>query len=272
MTVAQALDAAAALGLERLDAQLLLLHALGHSGTDRGWLLAHDIDEVAPARHGAFVALCERRASGEPLAYIVGHKEFHGLDLLVDRRVLVPRPDTETLVDWAIELAQPLDAPRVLDLGTGSGAIALAIKHAIPHAAVEGSDSSRDALDVARSNAKRLGLAVEFREADWLDRASGRYDLVVSNPPYVAAGDPHLPALRHEPLAALASGSDGLDAIRAIVAQAPPRLATGGWLLLEHGHDQARAVRELLAHAGFAYVASRRDLAGIERVTGGRWA
>ena len=272
MTVAQALEAAAALGLERLDAQLLLLHALGRSGTDRGWLLAHDTDDVAPERQAAFQALCERRACGEPLAYIVGHKEFHGLDLVVDRRVLVPRPDTETLVDWAIELAEPLDAPRVLDLGTGSGAVALAIKRTCPRASVHATDVSRDALEVARSNAKRLGLGMEFGQADWLAGVPGRWDLVVSNPPYVREGDPHLPALRHEPAGALASGADGLDAIRAIVAQAPPRLATGGWLLLEHGYDQARAVRDLLTQAGFAYVASRRDLAGIERVTGGRWA
>jgi release factor glutamine methyltransferase len=272
MTVAQALAAAAALGIERLDAQLLLLHALARSETDRGWLLAHDTDELAPQRQAEYEALCRRRAAGEPLAYIVGHKEFHGIDLLVDGRVLVPRPDTETIVDWAIELVQVMDAPRVIDLGTGSGAIALALKRACPQASVEGTDTSRDALDVARSNAQRLGLRVDFHEADWLAELPGRYDLIVSNPPYVREGDPHLPALRYEPVAALASGPDGLDAIRAIAAQAPARLATRGWLLLEHGWDQAAAVRTLLAQAGFGYVASRRDLAGIERVTGGRWA
>ncbi|HEY8049755.1 MAG TPA: peptide chain release factor N(5)-glutamine methyltransferase [Ramlibacter sp.] len=273
MNVAQAVGAGEALGLERLDAQLLLLHALGRSGTDRGWLLAHDTDPVTAGSEAAYLALCERRASGEPLAYIVGHKEFHGLHLLVDARVLVPRPDTETLVDWAIELLEDMNAaaPRVVDLGTGSGAVALAIKDACPNAGVEATDISRDALEVARSNADRLGLHVGFHEAAWLADVPGRYDLIVSNPPYVREDDPHLPALRHEPIMALASGPDGLDAVRAIVAQAPSRLAPRGWLLLEHGYDQAPAVRALLAAAGFGYVASRRDLAGIERCTGGQW-
>lgn len=270
MKVAEALAAAAALGLERLDAQLLLLRALGRSETDRGWLLAHDTDELpAGAEHG-FLSTCERRAAGEPLAYLVGHKEFHGLDLQVDARVLIPRPDTETLADWAIEIAQELEAPRVIDLGTGSGAIALAIRKACPHAVVEASDASADALAVARANADRHGLAVSFRRASWLDGVEGVFDVIVSNPPYIAEDDEHLPALRHEPSAALVSGPDGLAAIRAIVAQAPAHLAAGGWLLLEHGWDQASRVRDLLSGAGFGYVASRRDLAGIERCTGGR--
>ena len=268
MNVAQALAAASAAGVERLDAQLLLLHSLGRSGTDRGWLLAHDGDEVPADVERRYIACCERRAAGEPLAYLVGRKEFHGVDLLVDPRVLVPRPDTETLVDWAIEVLQPLDEPRVADLGTGSGAIALAIKKACPDARVEASDASAAALEVAAANAQRLSLDVSFRQASWLDGAQGRFDAIVSNPPYVAEGDAHLPALHHEPAMALVSGADGLDAIRAIVAQAPEHLAPGGWLLLEHGWDQAERVRDLLAAAGFAYVASRRDLAGIERCTG----
>jgi release factor glutamine methyltransferase len=272
MTVAQTLAAATTvMGLDRLDAQLLLMHALGRSPTDRGWLLAHDTDEVTAPQQDAYRSLCERRATGEPLAYIVGQKEFHGLVLHVDARVLVPRPDTETLVDWALEILAPLDAPRVIDLGTGSGAIALAIKKELPDAAVDGVDASEGALQVAASNARRLGLEVKFQQGSWLDGIEERFDLVVSNPPYVAAADPHLPALRHEPLQALASGPDGVDDIRAIVAQAPHRLVTGGWLLLEHGHDQAAAVRALLQVAGFAYVASRRDLAGIERCSGGKW-
>jgi release factor glutamine methyltransferase len=272
MNVTQALAAAAALGLERLDAQLLLLHALGRNETDRGWLLAHDIDEVAAPMASAYLASCERRATGEPLAYLVGHKDFHGLDLHVDARVLVPRPDTETLADWAIEIVREFDAPRVIDLGTGSGAIALAIKKACAQAAVDASDASEDALAVARANAARQGLDLAFHHTSWLDGIGGPYDLVVSNPPYIAQGDEHLPALRHEPLSALVSGPDGLDAIREIVGQAPAHLAPGGWLLLEHGYDQARRVRELLAAAGFGYVASRRDLAGIERCSGGRWS
>jgi release factor glutamine methyltransferase len=271
MNVAQALAAGAALGLDRLDAQILLLRALGRSETDRGWLLAHDTDDLPPPARSGYRAACERRAAGEPLAYIAGHKEFHGLDLQVDARVLVPRPDTETLADWAIEIADALDAPRVVDLGTGSGAIALAIKNACPRGLVEATDVSADALAVARANAARLGLAIAFREASWLDGIDGRYDLIVSNPPYIAQDDEHLEALRHEPAGALVSGADGLDAIRVIASQAGPRLASGGWLLLEHGWDQAARVRELLRTAGFGFVASRRDLAGIERCTGGQW-
>jgi release factor glutamine methyltransferase len=269
MNVAQALAAACALGLERLDAQLLLLRALGRSETDRGWLLAHDTDELPAAVESNLMALAERRAAGEPLAYLVGHKEFHGLDLQVDARVLIPRPDTETLANWAIEIVQELDAARVIDLGTGSGAIALAVKKACPHAEVQATDASADALAVARANARRHALDVSFRQASWLDRAEGRFDVIVSNPPYIAEGDEHLPALSHEPATALVSGPDGLAAIRAIVAQAPARLAAGAWLLLEHGWDQAPRV--LLRSAGFGYVASRRDLAGIERCSGGKW-
>jgi release factor glutamine methyltransferase len=271
MNVAQALAEAAALGLERLDAQLLLLHALGRSETDRGWLLAHDADDVPAMNHGYFRAACERRAAGEPLAYIVGHKEFHGLDLQVDRRVLVPRPDTETLVDWAIEIAQGFDAPHVIDLGTGSGAIALAIKKACPSASVEATDTSADALDVARANARRHSLDVGFRQGSWLDGIDGPFQLIVSNPPYIASHDEHLPALGYEPEGALVSGPHGMNDLRAIVQQAPTRLVPGGWLILEHGWDQAPRVRELLLAAGFDYVASRRDLAGIERCTGGKF-
>lgn len=271
MTIAQALAQAAALGLERLDAQLLLLHALGRPQSGRAWLLAHDGDALPAAQHGAFNELCARRASGEPLAYIVGHKEFFGLDLLVDRRVLVPRPDTETLVEWMLELLPAGSDPRVVDLGTGSGAIALAVKHSRPRAQVEATDISADALAVAEGNARRLGLEVAFRQAAWLEGAPDRYDLVASNPPYIRAGDPHMAALEHEPPGALASGADGLDDLRAIIAQARSCINTGGWLLLEHGWDQAPAVRALLGAAGFREVASRRDLAGHERCSGGKW-
>jgi release factor glutamine methyltransferase len=263
-------EALAASGLERLDAQLLLLHVLGRPAQDRGWLIAHDEDALAPAQAERFAALCARRAGGEPVAYLVGEKEFFGLPLAVDARVLVPRPDTETLVEWALELLQGLSAPRVVDLGTGSGAIALALQQARPDARVEAVDRSADALAVAQGNAKRLGLPVAFRQADWLAGASGPYDLIVSNPPYVAAGDPHLPDLRHEPVAALVAGADGLDDIRRIAAAAPPLLAPRGWLLLEHGHDQAAAVRALLAGAGLADATSRCDLAGIQRCSGAR--
>jgi release factor glutamine methyltransferase len=269
VTVAQALAQAAALGVARLDAQLLLLHVLGRPAADRGWLIAHDDDMLAVSQVQQYDAACRRRADGEPLAYLTGEKEFFGLSLAVDARVLVPRPDTETVVDWALDVLREVKSPRVIDLGTGSGAIALALQSARPDAKVEAVDRSADALAVASGNARRLGLPVVFRAADWLQGA-GLYDLVISNPPYVAAADPHLQSLRHEPLSALASGADGLDDLRAIVAAAPAHLRPGGWLLLEHGYDQAEAVRGLLAGAGFGQVASRDDLAGIARCSGGR--
>ncbi|GAA4341587.1 peptide chain release factor N(5)-glutamine methyltransferase [Variovorax defluvii] len=270
-TPAQMLHAVAALGVERLDAQLLLLHVLGRNSGDRAWLLAHDADPLDDAVWARFSALCARRIAGEPVAYLVGEKEFHGLGLQVDARVLVPRPDTETLVEWALQCLQGRTAPSVIDLGTGSGAIALAIRHARPDAKVTAVDRSADALAVARANADRLGLSLEFAEADWLEGAACGLDLIVSNPPYVAAGDPHLAALRHEPLGALVSGLDGLDDIRRIVETAPAHLCEGGWLLLEHGWDQGPAVRGLLTARGFAEVQSRDDLAGIARCSGGIW-
>ncbi|MBI5279428.1 MAG: peptide chain release factor N(5)-glutamine methyltransferase [Burkholderiales bacterium] len=290
VNVAGALAAGATLGLARLDTQLLLLHALHRREEDRAWLHAHDTDVLSPVQQAAFMSMCERRLTGEPVAYLVGHKEFHGLRLQVDRRVLVPRPDTETLVDWAVETLglrfaapQPRGAtggmrlpcrlgcnPSIADLGTGSGAIALAIKKVCPDAHVTAIDASEAALQVARANAEALGLPVDFRQGDWLAGVEESFDLIVSNPPYVAAGDPHLAHLAHEPLAALASGADGLDDIRRIVAGAPTRLRPGGWLLLEHGWDQAASVRALLSQSGFTQVASRLDLAGIERCSGGR--
>ena len=270
-TLTQALAAAATLGVDRLDAQMLLLQALGRSTHDRAWLVAHDGDTLDAAQADAYRSLCARRAAGEPLAYLVGEKEFHGLALSVDARVLVPRPDTETLVDWALALLQGCTAPRVLDLGTGSGAIALALQQARPDAHVDAVDASADALAVAQSNAQRLRLPVQFRQASWLDGADRGYTAILSNPPYIAAGDAHLAALRHEPESALVSGADGLDDLRHLVAHAPAHLAPGGWLLLEHGHDQAEAVRELLHHRGFAQVQSQYDLAGIERCSGGQW-
>lgn len=271
-TVSQALRAVAALGLDRLDAQLLLLHTLGRPVHERAWLLAHDDDTLPSDAWLALAALCMRRRAGEPVAYLLGEKEFHGLPLQVDARVLVPRPDTETLVEWALDVVQGRDCPTVLDLGTGSGAIALALQHVRPDAVVDAVDASADALAVARENARQLGLAVRFAQADWLTGAASGYDLIVSNPPYIAAGDPHLPALAHEPASALVSGADGLDDLRRIVADAPAHLAPGGWLLLEHGHDQAAAVRALLTAAGFEAVQSRPDLAGIERCSGARRA
>jgi len=257
--------------VERLDAQLLLLGALGRASDERAWLLAHDGDPIAPEAATLFQAQLLRRMTGEPVAYLLGEKEFHGLALQVDARVLVPRPDTETLVDWALEQLRGLREVRVMDLGTGSGAIALALQKARPDLQIHAVDASEDALAVARANGERLGLPVRFAHGDWLDGAGSGYCLIVSNPPYIRQDDPHLPALRHEPLSALASGADGLADIRRIVQATPGHLADGGWLLLEHGHDQAAQVRELLAARGFAQVESRKDLAGIERCSGGLW-
>jgi release factor glutamine methyltransferase len=270
LTLAQSLQRAQTLGLARIDAQLLHLHALGRSPHDRAWLLAHDSDTLPAEVQERLEGWLQRRLAGEPVAYITGHKEFFGLSLQVDARVLDPRPDTETLVDWALTLLPANRALRVLDLGTGSGAVALAIKHERPSCQVTAVDASADALAVARSNARQLGLPVQCVLSHWMDQVPGPFELIVSNPPYVAEGDPHLAHLTHEPLQALTSGADGLDDIRHIIAQAPSRLAPGGWLLLEHGWDQAAAVQELLHRAGWVQVQSRQDLAGTERCTGGQ--
>lgn len=267
----QALTWAQTCGLDRLDAQLLVLRALGRPAHDRAWLLAHDTDALTPAALADLEQGALRRAAGEPLAYITGHKEFFGLDLRVDARVLVPRPDTETLVEWALAVMQAKPAGSALDLGTGSGAIALALKSTRPAWRVEALDYSADALAVARANAQRLQLDVRFAQGSWLTGVQARFDLIVSNPPYIAAQDAHLAALTHEPLQALASGTDGLDDIRTIITQAHQHLLPEGWLLLEHGYDQAAAVRALLVAAGLQQVQSRRDLAGIERCSGGQW-
>ena len=287
--LAQALVRAHALGLERIDAQLLLLHTLQRPDAGRAWLLAHDTDLLEASDYNAFMALCQRRAAGEPVAYLTGRKEFYGLTLQIDARVLDPRPDTETLVDWALEVVaqrHATDHPlRIVDLGTGSGAIALALQHHCPNAHVFAVDACAEALVVAQANAERLSLAIQCVQGNWLEArptarnaagvdgivAFGPFDLMVSNPPYIAALDPHLAALTHEPLQALASGADGLDDIRTLIAQAPAHLQPGGWLLLEHGYDQAAQVQTLLSTVGFEQVQSRNDLAGIARCTGGRW-
>jgi release factor glutamine methyltransferase len=274
ISCAQALAAARTLGLERLDAQLLLLHALGKPGSERAWLLAHDSDALPDEVAQQFRALSLRRAGGEPLAYIVGSKEFFGLSLQVDARVLVPRPDTETLVEWSLECLAEAGMPEgaeVLDLGTGSGAIALALKKSRPALKLTAVDASADALAVARANASQHRLPVHFIEGSWLDKVSGHFHLIASNPPYVSDADPHLPALVHEPLQALTAGQDGLGDIRQIIEQAPGHLHPQGWLLLEHGYDQAAAVCDLLVRKGFAGVQSRADLAGLLRCSGGRW-
>lgn len=269
--VRSALAFARAQGLERLDGQLLLAHALH---CDRAWLISHDDAVLTPELAAGFAAAVAQRLQDMPLAYLLGEKEFHGLRLQVTPDTLVPRADTEVLVDWALELLAQQDAaaPRVVDLGTGSGAIALAVKHRHPAARVSAVDLSPAALAVARANAERLGLDVEFLQGDWWQPLGQRqFELIVSNPPYIAGADPHLPALRHEPLAALTPGGDGLSALQAIVAGAPAHLTSGAWLLLEHGWDQAKAVAQMLQTRGFEAVQCRRDLGGQARVSGGRW-
>jgi release factor glutamine methyltransferase len=271
-----ALADAVALGLGRQDSQRLLLHALHKPATDRAWLIAHDRDTIEAAAQGRFDEFTRRLASGEPLAYILGQQEFFGLLLKVDPRVLIPRPDTETLVDWALKLgpAYPDEGSvgfKVLDLGTGSGAIALALKAGRPAWDVSAVEASADALALARENAQALGLAVTMEPGHWLDQINGSFDLIVSNPPYVREGDEHLAALRHEPLQALTAGADGLADFRQIIEHAPGHLRVGGWLLLEHGYDQASDLRQLLLNKGFEAVSCRSDLAGIPRCSGGRW-
>jgi release factor glutamine methyltransferase len=275
-TVDAALREARSRGLERLDAHLLLAHVLGQS---RAWLLAHGDDALSAAHAAAFDALVGRRAVGEPFAYLVGEREFHGLTLAVSDAVLVPRPDTETLVDWALDLLRgelrDTPHPAVLDLGTGSGAIALALKSACARAQVWAGERSADALAVARTNAARLALDVRFVQGDWWEALAGAqdapaFDLVVSNPPYIAADDPHLAALTHEPLTALVAADDGLADIARIATGARGRLREGGWLLFEHGWEQASAVQAILQQAGFGEVATRADIEGRARCTGAR--
>ena len=271
-SVADALTRARAMGVDRLDAQLLLARVLMRP---RSWLLAHGDAVLAPDQALWLRAHLARRAEGEPLAYLLGEQAFHGLTLSVGPDVLVPRSDTELLVDWALELLggelAGIEHPAVVDLGTGSGAIALAVKHGQPRASVIGTDNSAAALAVASSNALRLGLDVSFAHGSWWNAVPGqRFHLALANPPYIAAGDPHLPALRYEPAAALTPGGDGLDALRRIVERTTSHLLPGGWLLLEHGHDQADAVQRLLHTAGLLSVQTRRDLGDAPRCTGAR--
>lgn len=273
-TLAQILQQAAELGVARIDAQMLLLHACGRPAQDRAWLASHGTDAIVPSQQLAWQQLLKRRVAGEPVAYILGYKEFYGLRLAVSPAVLDPRDDTETLVDWALALI-PKDQPRkVLDLGTGSGAVALAVCSHRPLAQVIATDASSEALDVACANAAALAFKVQFTLADashpdWFACLEGEsFDLIISNPPYIAEGDPHLTALTHEPALALTSGKDGLDAIRSIVANASRHLMLGGWLLLEHGYDQAERVRHLFTAQGFVKATTRQDLGGVDRCTG----
>jgi release factor glutamine methyltransferase len=255
----------------RAEAALLLAHALGVS---KAWLVAHADDAVESARAESFHDLVMRRTRGEPVAYLVGIRGFHALELEVTSNVLIPRPETELLVDLALQRI-PVDADcAVADLGTGSGAVALAIASQRPRARVLATDASLAALNVARGNTARLGLRnVAFAHGDWCAAlGTARFDLIVSNPPYIADDDPRLQQgdLRFEPRAALASGADGLDAVRTIIRDARRHLREGGWLLLEHGYEQGAAARDLLARHGYRDVFTERDLENRERVSGGR--
>ncbi|WP_167403524.1 peptide chain release factor N(5)-glutamine methyltransferase [Paraburkholderia rhynchosiae] len=263
--------------LPPLEARILLTHVLGWRQTQ----LITRADEALDSAHvERYRTLEARRVAGEPVAQLVGAREFFGLEFEVTPHVLIPRPETELLVETALTAMENVSRPRVLDLGTGTGAIAVAIASMRPDAQVSALDRSAEALAVARRNAVRLldakrpGGAVTFTQSDWYDSldAALRFNVIVSNPPYIASGDSHLSQgdLRHEPRGALTDEADGLSAIRAIVAGAPARLAANGVLWMEHGYDQAEAVRALLTAQGFADVRSERDLAGIERISGGR--
>ena len=258
----------AGLPLEPLENRILLCHALGLT---RVGLITQSERTLSEAEARTLATLVARRRQGEPIAYIVGKREFFGLEFAVTPAVLIPRPDTELLVELALERLPP--GARLLDMGTGSGAIAVAVAHTRPDAQVTALDVSALALDVARANAAAHGAAVRFLHSDWFGALAGeRFDLIASNPPYIADGDRHLAEgdLRFEPAGALTDHADGLSALRTIVEGAPAHLAPQGWLLMEHGYDQAAAVRDLLTAQGWDEVQSWRDLAGIERVTGGR--
>jgi release factor glutamine methyltransferase len=257
-------EAIAASGIDAREARLLLAEVCGFSQAS----LAVSPDRDIPFEvENAFFEFVERRKAGMPVAYILGRKEFYGLELSVNPSVLIPRPETELLVDLALQM----NPSSVLDLGTGSGAVALAIKHERPDCRVVAVDSDLSALVTAKRNAAKLNLAIDFRHGRWFEPVAGeRFELIVSNPPYVAAGDPHLADLRYEPRGALVSGPDGLDSIRKIVTSVGAFLRPGGWLLLEHGKGQDAAVRTLLAAAGLESVTTWPDLAGIARISGGK--
>ncbi|MDY6921554.1 MAG: peptide chain release factor N(5)-glutamine methyltransferase [Pseudomonadota bacterium] len=254
----------------KVDSQWLLGHVLGRNSA---WLRAWPDALVGEPQWQQFQALIQRRLNGEPVAYLTGQQGFWTLELQVTPETLVPRPDTERLVELALQKVGPEPA-RVLDLGTGTGAIALALASERPRWEITATDLEQPTLAVAQGNSERLNLPITLLQSHWFAALAGsRFDLIVSNPPYIAADDPHLlgPGVRSEPMRALVSGSDGLDAIREIVRQAPGHLDAGGWLLLEHGWHQGEVVRALLLGRGFTGVATERDLGGNERVTLGQW-
>jgi len=255
-----------------LDAQVLLRHV---TGREASYIIGHPDVPLGGGEAARYAALLERRAAGEPVAYLTGEREFYGRPFKVTPAVLIPRPETEVLVDLALERIIQAGAPRVLEIGTGSGCVAISIASERPNAKILALDNSTDALAVARKNAVEARVGnVAFLHSDWFDalRDDEHFQLIISNPPYVALGDPHLAQgdLRFEPRAALEGGADGMEAIRHIVEGGKPHLLPGGWLLFEHGHDQGERARLLLQEAGFGDIFTERDLAGTERVTAGR--
>ena len=270
--VTQALRQLRDLGLEPVTAQRLLLKAMGQNLAARSWLISHDTQALTPTEWLAVQALAARVAAGEPLAYVLGEAGFWGLTLRVSPAVLIPRPDTETLAHWALALTAADAKVTLADLGTGSGALALTLAQQRPHATVWAVERSPQAMAVAQFNAQALGLSLRWRLGDWwaaLPRGL-QFDLVVSNPPYIACNDMHLVDLGAEPQTALVAGPDGLRDLSRIIDGASRRLRRGGWLLLEHGHQQAQAVAQLLHHHGLRQVSTRADLAGRPRCTGGQ--
>lgn len=268
MTLFEALTVARQ-SVDRLDARLLLQYATGCSHAD---LLARPETPVSAPASAQFAEWVARRAAGEPLAYLVGEAEFRGRRFQVSPAVLIPRPETEVLIERALECLHGLEAPRVLDLGTGSGIVAISLALECPAAELVAVDVSAPAIVVARNNAGRLGAPVDFRLGSWFEPVAGeKFDLIVSNPPYIAAGDPHLElnGLPFEPKGALTDGADGLSCLRHIIAAAPAFLSHKGYLFCEHGYDQAEGIREILLSHAYVEVATRHDLSGINRVSGG---
>lgn len=271
-TTVQAALARARRRIGAVDARVLLCGVLKRNAAA---LLAHDDDVLAPEQVLTYETLVNRRARGEPVAYLVGTREFYGRMFDVTPDVLIPRPETELLIECAVLELTGRSGARVLDLGTGSGCIAITLALELAGAHITGVESSKAALAVAQSNARALGVAVDWRVSDWYSAVEGeRYELIVANPPYIAGSDPHLAQgdLRFEPRGALTPEGDGLDAVRRIVDGAPRHLVPGGVLLFEHGYDQGAACRALLRQAHYRDIATHRDLAGIERVSGGRYA
>ena len=249
-------------GLAEFEARALLALVLDLA---RESLIAHPSRAVGETAAARFRELCQRRRAGEPMAYLLGAREFFGRRFRVDRSVLVPRPETECLIDLALQVLSGQSRPSVLDLGTGSGCIAITLALERPDAVLWATDVSKPALDLARTNARELGAHVRFLNGDWYGAAPGRFDLIVSNPPYIAGGDPHLAALHDEPRLALTDGYDGLSCLRLIIGQAGAHLTGHGALVVEHGHDQGAAVRELLQQNGLRSIRTCTDLAGLER-------